>query len=532
MVSSASAMTNAASVSIWMTTASVPAYPPLAGDLDAGVCVIGAGLAGLTTAYLLALEGQDVVLIDALSIGAGETGRTTAHFFPPDDWYVDVEDGFGTDAARLVADSFKRAIDLVESISQRERIECEFERLDGYLYALPRNTFKDLHKQYDAARRAGVTVEMLEQVPDLSFDTGPCIRYPDQAQFHPLKYLSGLASAFVRHGGTLHGATRALSVSGNDGVQTVMTTHGAIRARSVVVATNTPFNDRVVMHTKQAGYHTYVVGLRVPRGSVPRILLWDTGDPYYYVRLESPENATDHDILVVGGADHKVGEDEHPAHRYDEIEQWVRERFPMAQSVDYRWSGIVMEPADGPAYLGRNPLDNRNVYIITGDSGNGMTHCTIGAMLVTDLIMGRENAWESLYDPHRKVTHGISEFVKEQANTFAQYRDWVTGGVGSVQEIAAGSGAIVRDGVHKLAVYRDERGGLHALSAKCTHLGCVVHWNSAERSWDCPCHASRFDTDGTVLHGPAATPLAEAALPAHAMQPAVPGTERRDAGTP
>ena len=530
-----SSVTNAASVSIWMTTASVPTYPPLASDLDADVCVIGAGLAGLTTAYLLSLEGQDVVLIDALGIGAGETGRTTAHFFPPDDWYVDVEDGFGTDAAQVVADSFHRAISLVESISQRERIDCEFERLDGYLFSLPGNGFKDLRKEYDAARRAGVDVHMLERVPGLSFDSGPCVRYVNQAQFHPLKYLSGLAQAFVRRGGTIHGETRALSVTGNEHLQTVSTPHGTIRARAVVVATNTPFNDRVVMHTKQAGYHTYVVGLRVPRGSVPRILLWDTGDPYYYVRLASPEAAADYDILVVGGADHKVGEDEHPAHRYDEIEKWVREHFPMAQSVDYRWSGVVMEPADGPAYLGRNPLDDKNVFIITGDSGNGMTHCTIGAMLVTDLIMDRENAWESLYDPHRKVKHGISEFVKEQASTLAQYRDWMTGGVGSVQEIAAGSGAIVRDGVHKLAVYRDDDGGLHTLSAKCTHLGCVVHWNSNERSWDCPCHASRFDTDGTVLHGPAATPLAEAALPTHENQSisaVEPRPDQRDANPP
>ena len=530
-----SSVSNASSVSIWMATASVPDYPPLAGDLDVGVCVIGAGLAGLTTAYLLSLEGQDVTLIDALGVGAGETGRTTAHFFPPDDWYVDVEDGFGSAAARQVADSFARAIDLVQSISQREQIACEFERLDGYLYALPGNTFKDLRKEYDAARRVGVEVELLERVPGLSFDTGPCVRYANQAQFHPLKYLSGLAQAFVRRGGTIYGATRALSVSSDHDRQVITTATGTIRAKSVVVATNTPFNDRVVMHTKQAGYHTYVVGLRVPRGSVPRILLWDTGDPYYYLRLESPEQAADYDILVVGGADHKVGEDEHPAHRYDEIEQWVRQRFPMAQSVEYRWSGVVMEPADGPAYLGRNPLDDKNVYIITGDSGNGMSHCTIGAMLVTDLIMGRENPWEALYDPHRKVKHGITEFVKEQANTFAQYRDWVTGGVESVQEIAPGAGAIMRDGIHKLAVYRDEQGGLHSLSAKCTHLGCVVHWNASERSWDCPCHASRFAIDGTVLHGPAATPLPEAALPNGATQSRAAGElrpDQRDANRP
>jgi glycine/D-amino acid oxidase-like deaminating enzyme/nitrite reductase/ring-hydroxylating ferredoxin subunit len=505
-----------------MSTASVPVFPALPGDTEAAVCVIGAGIAGLTCAYLLSKEGKEVVLIDAMGIGAGETGRTTAHFFPPDEWYVDIEHSFGPDKARLIADSFSEAISQVESIIQKEGIECEFERLNGYLYALAGNRFKELGKEVAAARRAGVEVEQLAQVPGLIFDTGPCVRYKNQAQFHPMKYLGSLAQAFVRNGGKIHGGTRALSIDGDNDIQVVSTNSGKIKANSVVIATNTPFNDRVVMHTKQAAYRTYVIGMRVPKGSVPRILLWDTGDPYYYVRLETPDPNADHEILMVGGADHKVGQDTHPEHRYDEIEQWVRERFPMAQAVEYRWSGEVMEPSDGPAYLGRNPMDDKNVYIITGDSGNGMTHCTIGAMLVTDLIMGRDNPWSSIYDPARKAVHGMSDFVAEQANTLSQYGEWVTGGeVDSVLEVAAGQGSIVRDGNRKLAVYRDEHGELHALSAKCTHLGCVVHWNSAEDSWDCPCHGSRFDVKGEVLHGPASTALETITLDIQAAAPMV-----------
>lgn len=516
--------TNGTSASIWMITAAVPEFPSLAGDLKTDVCVIGAGIAGLTTAYLLSREGRQVVLIDALGIGAGETGRTTAHFFPPDEWYVDVENGFGAEQARLVADSFNKATNLVESIVQREHIDCGFERLDGYLFALPGNGFQELDKEYEAARRAGVEVELLNRVPGLSFDTGPCVQYKHQAQFHPLKYLSGLANAFVHHGGKIYCGTRALDIDGNNDAQTVYTSGGNIEAKAVVVATNTPFNDRVVMHTKQAAYRTYVIGVRVPKGSVPRILLWDTGEPYYYLRLQSPDIATDHDILIVGGADHKVGQDTHPEHRYDEIEQWVRERFPMAQAVEYRWSGEVMEPSDGPAYLGHNPMDDKNVYIITGDSGNGMTHCTIGAMLVGDLIMGRDTPWESFYAPSRKVKHGLSDFISEQANTLSQYGEWVKGGeVDSVNEIAAGEGAVVNEGMQKFAVYRDEHGELHALSAKCTHLGCIVHWNSAEKSWDCPCHGSRFDTAGEVMHGPAAAPLAAITLTTSAPIPAATG---------
>lgn len=523
--------TNAWSQSIWMDTADVPQYPPLLQDAQADVCIVGAGIAGLTSAYLLAREGRRVIVIDALGVGAGESGRTTAHCFPPDEWYADIEQRFGTDGARQVADSYATATSMIEVIARLERIDCQFEWLDGYLFTRPDDPSGDPVREYQAALRAGLPVELFERVPGLSFDTGPCVRYPRQAQFHPLKYLAGLAQAVSRHGGRIYGHTRADGISDHSRrFKRVSTPSAAIIARDVVVATHTPFNDRVVTHTKQAAYRTYVVGLRVPRGSVPRILLWDTGDPYYYLRLHTPPNDSTHEVLIVGGADHKAGQDEHPAHRYDEIERWTRERFPMATDCLYRWSGEVMEPADGLAYLGADAGGERHVQVITGDSGNGMTHCTIGAMMATHAIMGRRPRWRTLYDPARPVLRGIGEFVSEQVNTLAQYANWVTGGeVGNAAEVPRGEGAILRDGMRKLAVYRDDDGGLHAVSAACTHLGCVVHWNAAERSWDCPCHGSRFSTEGAVLHGPAASPLAAVDEPPSGLSepPAPPAQEGR-----
>ncbi|WP_240788697.1 FAD-dependent oxidoreductase [Ramlibacter henchirensis] len=476
--------------------------------------MIGGGIAGLTTAYLLSSQGRSVVLIEALdALGGGETGRTTAHFMPPDDRYFEIEKSFGADGARMVARSFQAATDLVEEIARREAPECEFERLEGYLYCLPGQDPQDLQRELESALRAGVAVERLPQAPGLAFDTGPCIRFAHQAQFHPLRYLAGLARACVRQGVRLHCGTRAVDIQGTAEVQVVTTLRGQIRARAVVVATNTPFNDRVVMHTKQSGYRTYVVGMEVPRGAVPRILLWDTGEPYYYVRLASAAADSATDTLIVGGKDHKVGQDSRPERRWDDIERWVRERFPMAGDVTHRWSGQVMEPADPVAFFGRNPNDEGDVFIITGDSGTGMTHCTAGAMAVSDMIMGRANPWADLYDPARKMTHGLGEFVKEQANTLAQYKDLVTGGdVDDVDHIRPGEGAVVRRGVSKLAIYRDDASMLHVRSAICTHLGCVVAWNASEKSWDCPCHASRFSIEGEVLHGPAGSPLPEAKL--------------------
>lgn len=499
---------NNSSISLWQASTTIPIFPTLENDSETDVCVIGAGIAGLTTAYLLSKQGKKVLLIEARNIGAGETGRTTAHFFPPDEWYHSVENSFGVDHSILVAESFSKAVDLVESIIKTEHIECSFKRLNGYLYSLFEKENKEIDEELNAARRAGVTVQKLEQVPGVNFATGPCIQYSNQAQFHPLNYLKGLSNAIIRNGGRIYCGTRALTIDSDKSIQIVSTTSKKIRAKAIVVATNTPFNDTVVMHTKQSAYMTYVVGIRVPRGSVPHILLWDTGDPYYYLRLESPEYDADYEILVVGGRDHKVGQDLHPEHRYEEIEQWIREHFPMAETVEYRWSGEIMEPADGMAFLGRNPMDDNNIYIITGDSGNGMTHCTIGAMIVTDLIMERSNPWASIYDPKRAVIHGISDFISEQANTLMQYSDWVKGGdVDTINDIPRGQGAIVQNGAHKIAVYKDFQGKLHGLSPTCPHLGCIVHFNSAEHSWDCPCHGSRFNIKGEILHGPAASPL-------------------------
>ena len=498
---------------VWFATATVPAFPPLAGDERADVCVIGAGMAGLTTAYMLLRAGKSVVVMDAVGVGAGETGRTAAHFFPPDERYSTLERSFGTEKATMVADAYRKATNCVEAIVRAERIACEFERLDGFLFS-PEHQWDDaLEQEYAVTTRLGIDVRRHERVPGLAFDTGPCLRFANQAQFHPLKYLDGLARAIVRMGGRIYGETRALDLRGDSALQTVQTDAGAIACAAVVVATNTPFNGCAVMHAKQAGYQTYAVGVRIARDALPRMLLWDTGKPYYHVRLASAPAGANYELLIVGGEDHKSGEDDHPERRYARIEAWVRLRFPLAREVQYRWSGQVMEPSDGVAFLGRNRLDADNVYVITGDSGNGMTHCTVGAILISDLISGRENNWSELYDPARKAFHGIGDFITAQASTLAQYTDWLRGGdVASVDEIGAGEGAVLQNGGKLLAVYRREDGGLQAVSAACTHLGCAVHWNPGEKCWDCPCHGSRFAADGAVLQGPARRALPAATL--------------------
>jgi glycine/D-amino acid oxidase-like deaminating enzyme/nitrite reductase/ring-hydroxylating ferredoxin subunit len=496
--------------SVWMATASVPDFPPLTADVNADVCVVGAGIAGLSTAYELSRAGKAVVVLDDGVVGGGETCRTTAHLSNAfDDRYYHLDELLGADAARVAAESHSAAIDRIEAIVAAEGIECDFARLDGYLFVPPGESTEVLERELEAARRAGLhSVEMVDRAPITTFDTGRCLRFPRQGQFHPLRYLAGVADAVVRNGGRIFLGTHAAEIEGGDSARVRTSDGRSVVAGAVVVATNSPVNDLVAIHTKQAPYRTFVIGARVPRGSVTRALYWDTPDPYHYVRLGPDGESAAHEILIVGGEDEKTGQFDDHAERFDRLERWARERFTGIQAVAFRWSGQVMEPQDGLAFIGRNPMDADNVYVATGDSGQGMTHGTIAGMLLSDLILGRENPWAAAYDPSRVTVGSAKDFVEENLNVAAQYADLLTPGeVSSVDEIAPGTGAVVRRGLTKVAAYRDDLGALQERSAICVHLGCVVRWNGLEASWDCPCHGSRYDAYGKVLNGPAMTDL-------------------------
>jgi glycine/D-amino acid oxidase-like deaminating enzyme/nitrite reductase/ring-hydroxylating ferredoxin subunit len=497
-----------------MATAARPEFASLQANTEADVCVIGAGIAGLSTAYHLLSAGKSVVVLDDGLIVSGETERTTAHLVNAlDDRYFELERLHGPEGAKTAAASHTAAIDTIERIVREEAIDCDFVRLDGYLFSPKSGGAENdlLNRELAAIHRAGlVDVERVARAPFDAFDTGPALRFPRQAQFHPLKYLATLANVIVRRGGQIFTETHATNIKGGQHAR-VETNHGAVvTCRAIVVATNTPVNDRIAIHTKQAPYRTYVIGVDVPAGSVPMALYWDTADPYHYVRVqrESRSEASKTDLLIVGGEDHKTGQADDADARYTRLEAWTRARFPMMMNVRYRWSGQVMEPADGMAFIGRNPMDDDNVYIATGDSGNGMTHGTIAGILLSDLINGRQNPWASLYNPSRVTLGAAKDFARENVNMVAQYADWLSAGdVEKEQLVPPGEGAIVRHGLTKAAVYRDDDGTLHECSAVCPHLGAIVCWNHGEKTWDCPAHGSRYDRFGRVLNGPANSDL-------------------------
>jgi glycine/D-amino acid oxidase-like deaminating enzyme/nitrite reductase/ring-hydroxylating ferredoxin subunit len=470
------------------------------GPVITDVCIIGGGIAGLTTAYRLGKQGRRVVVVDDGLIGGGETCRTTAHLSNAlDDRIYRIEQWHGKEKTRLAVESHGRAIDEIEHIVTEEKIDCDFRRVDGYLIQAE-NGEDDIREELDAAHRSGLSeVELVDRAPMPDFDTGQCLRFPRQGQFHILKYLSGLVRAIERDGGKLFSHTRAMEWRGGDAPSVVTAGGKDIRCNKLVLATNYPLMSK--MFAELPAYRTYAIGVEIPSDTIEPALFWDTADPYVYVRTQ-PQG--DHHVLIVGGEDHRTGQANDGEERFQRLFKWAQERFPAARELKYKWSGQFLDTHDGLAFIGRYSDSEPNVFLITGDSGMGMTHGTIGGMLVTDLICDRENPWTAVYDPTRLATQSVSEAVPEIVSSTVPYVDWVTGGdVASEDDVKKGEGAVIRRGIKKIAVYRDIDGNVFKRSAVCTHMGCIVRFNTLEKTWDCPCHGSRFTTSGEPINSPA-----------------------------
>ncbi len=498
------------------STDPVWAIPPLerAGvrldsDLTCDICIIGAGIAGLTTAYRLVKMGKAVVVLEGKSkVAAGESIATTAHLASYiDDGFDHVRSVRGAEAVRLAYESHAAAIDFIETVVALEKIDCDFRRVPGYLFPGADGDTAAIDREEKIARDSGIEVERLAHVPFERTPGSPCLRYPDQAQFHPLKYLTALAGAIHDLGGAIYTDEQVNSVKG--GRNAVITTQRGrtIRADAVVLATNTPINSGVRTNMRLAPYSTYVIAGEIPPGSVEPGLYWDTEDPYHYVRTQRTESGSE--WLIVGGEDHKTGQADDRAERWGRLEQWARKRFPALGRIEHRWDGQVIETLDGLGLIGPDPGGHSNVFIATGDSGMGMTHGTLAGLILPDLLTGRPNSWADLYSPSRLPIAAIKTLVTENVNMAAQYADLVTAGdISSDGELRPGTGAVVRRGLSKVAVYRTKEGATCEMSAVCPHMGGIVHWNASDERWECPLHGSTFSAQGRVLHGPATDDLA------------------------
>jgi glycine/D-amino acid oxidase-like deaminating enzyme/nitrite reductase/ring-hydroxylating ferredoxin subunit len=490
----------------------------LSEDLTCDVVIVGAGIAGLSVAYELSQIGKSVVVLDRGPIVGGVTSRTTAHLAPVcDDGVSSLAKLRGEDMAARFQASQSAAVDRIEAIVGTHKIKCDFRRLEAFLFPAPGMKFKDAREQqdeeYKALRAAGAEVEKSKGVPLKGFEDAPVLRYARQATFHPLNYLRGLIKEIEAQGGRLFADSPVIAVEEQGNAVRVRIEGGmSVKAAHAVFATNPPTNNRVELHSKMAPYRTYAMAFVLARGTIPDALYWDMADPYHYIRIQPGHGAND--ILIVGGQDHKSGEADDGEVRFEALAAWIRERIPELGREIARWSGQVMDTIDYCGFIGRNPGNDRT-YVVTGDSGQGMTHGALAGLLLKNLIVYGTAEWSDVYDPARTPASATLNFVKENVTAIQNFAEYLMPGeLDSADDLKSGEGGILRSGMTKLAVCRDRDGKLHACSAVCTHLGCHVHWNSTEQCWDCPCHGSQFAPNGAVLGGPAIAPLPPAKLPA------------------
>ncbi len=510
--------------SLWSTPQTTDHHPLILENEETDVCVVGAGLAGLSIAYHLLKKGKKIILLEAEDFDHSESTKSTAHCTTAlDTRYSDLIKKHDIDTIRLVANSQEEALNKLLEIIYVENISCDLEKLEGNLfYCREDNGNKHnqldekekesffLQEELEAINNAGLSDVYISRQQKILFNhfynfKSPSICFPNQYQLNPVKLIHGLIKVILSLGGKIYTSSRVIKIHTKE-LQVVTVENGCqVTASQVVVATNNPITDELSIQSKIISNRTYVVALEVPLGLMKPFLFWDTEIPYHYARLErSPYRP--YDLILIGGEDHRTGHlSDHSKEKiqFKNLEDWGRRIFQSVGKIHYQWSGQIIEPLDGIDYIGRSSLDEKNIFIATGFGGNGITYSMISGLLISDLICHKFNSWEKVYSPKRIHMSSAIDYLKNNINTLKQYSDWVSDSIKfQPDQLEMNEGNIFRDGINLCAAYKDENGLIEIFSAACPHLGGIIHWNAIEKSWDCPCHGSRFDCHGSVINGP------------------------------
>lgn len=491
--------------SLWQS-AITPATPPTLSDLSNTFdsIIVGAGITGITTALLLQKAGQKCLIVEAGNIGFGTTGGTSAHintFF--DATYPELESDFNKDVAKHVAASGKEALAMINSLVDEYNIDCDFEYKNGYLFAETDKESKQLSEIFDSSKNAGIKVTQ-SIVNDLPVSFKSAIRFEDQAQFHPLKYIKALCKAFTDLGGFILENTFVSGSTTENGINSITAGDQTFKAKHLFYATHLP-PGITSFSLRCAPYRSYVLGVKLKNDKYPTGLVYDMQEPYHYFRTHQSDGQK---YLIIGGEDHKTGHD-NPEKAFKNLEEYLNEHYEVDE-ISYKWSSQYYVPVDGLPYIGKMAAPNHNIYLATGFNGNGMTFGTLSAKIISDLILGIENQYAKLFSPSRiKPVAGFTEFVKENADVAYHFvaDRFNLEQLDNMAGLKKGEGKIVVYDGNKLAIHKDYQGQVTALSPICTHAGCIVNFNAEEQSWDCPCHGGRFDVTGKVISGPPQTAL-------------------------
>jgi glycine/D-amino acid oxidase-like deaminating enzyme/nitrite reductase/ring-hydroxylating ferredoxin subunit len=487
-------------ISVWQETTSSINIQQSFDKRAFDVIIVGAGMTGLTTGLLLQASGLKCAILEAASIGYGTSGGTTAHLNTlMDTPYPTMIRNFDLDTARQVAQSAKEAIQLIKSNISNYGIECGFEECKAFLFAQNEKQANELAQIFDACSKVGVTAMETNTIP-IPVPFTKAIAVAGQAKFHPLRYLLGLAGEFIRTGGIIRQDCRVTNVHEGDEM-TVDTLQGSFVASHVIYATHIPPTVNL-LHLRCAPFRSYAMAFKLRSGTYPTDLAYDMYDPYHYYRSQIIDGEQ---YMIAGGEDHKTGQEVNSEASFRKLESDLRKHFDIA-NITHKWSSQYYEPTDGLPYIGRFPMHHKNVLVATGYGGNGMTYSTVAAKILKSIVLDREDESTAIFSPSRvKPVAGFKNFADHNIDAIKNFAEKIFSHneLHGFADLAPGESKVIRMDDQRVGIHKDDNGAVHAVSATCSHLGCTVAWNSAEKSWDCPCHGARYSIDGKVLNGPA-----------------------------